>query len=83
MTFDDRAGKLQSENVRLIARMKGEAPSIPMVTMLSQPRPYTMLQGLLHILVYTSGGLYALTRVPSLLMIDRLSHKYYNAVNGT
>ena len=23
VTFDDRAGKLQSENVRLIARMKG------------------------------------------------------------
>ena len=57
VVFDDRAGKLQSENVRLIVRMKGEAPSIPMVTMLSQPRPYTMLQGLLHILVYTSGGL--------------------------
>ena len=64
----------------MIARMKGEAPSIPMVTMLSQPKPYTMSQGLLH---YTSGGLYALTRVPSLLMIDRLSRKYYNAVNGT
>ena len=27
-SFDDRAGKLQSENVRLIARMKGKAPSI-------------------------------------------------------
>ena len=43
MVFDDRAGKLQSENVRLIGRTKGEAPSITMATLVSQPKPHRMV----------------------------------------
>ena len=43
VTFDDRAGKLQSENVRLIARMKGEAPSITGATLVSKPKPHRMV----------------------------------------
>ena len=42
VTFDDRAGKLQLENVRLIARMKGEAPSITGATLVSEPKPHRM-----------------------------------------
>ena len=42
VTFDDRAGKLQSENVRLIARMKGEAPSITVVTLVCKPKPHSV-----------------------------------------
>ena len=38
--FDDTARKLQSGNVRLIAKMKGEAPSITLVILVSQPIPF-------------------------------------------
>ena len=41
--FDDRAGKLQSENVRLTPTIKGEAPSIAAVTLVSQPQPSIVL----------------------------------------
>ena len=37
--FDDRAGRLQSENVMLIPTIKGEAPSITVVTLVTQPKP--------------------------------------------
>ena len=43
MVFDDRVGKLQSEYVRLIARMKGEAPSITMATLVLQPKPHSVV----------------------------------------
>ena len=33
--FDDRAGKLQLQNVRLMPTLKGEAPSITVVTFVS------------------------------------------------
>ena len=39
VNFDDRAGKLQSENVRLMPTIKGEDPSIAVVTLVSQPKP--------------------------------------------
>ena len=41
--FDDRAGKLQSENVRLMPTIKGEAPSITVVTLVSQAKPSIVL----------------------------------------
>ena len=37
--FDDRAGRLQSENVRLIPTIEGEVPRITAVTLVSQPKP--------------------------------------------
>ena len=43
VVFDDRAGKLQSKNVRLIVRMKGEAPSITGATLVSKPKPHRMV----------------------------------------
>ena len=37
MAFDDRAGKLHSDNVRLIAGMKGEAPNTTLAILITQP----------------------------------------------
>ena len=39
VVFDDRAGRLQLENVGLMPTIKGEAPSITVVTLVSQPKP--------------------------------------------
>ena len=43
VAFDDRAGKLHSDNVRLIARKKGEAPNTTTLALfVSQPKPYSV-----------------------------------------
>ena len=38
VAFDDRAGKIHSDNVRLIARMKGEAPNTTLAILITQPK---------------------------------------------
>ena len=42
MAFDNRAGKLHSDNVRLIDGMKGEAPNTTLAILITQPKPYSV-----------------------------------------
>ena len=42
VAFDDRVGKLHSDNVRLIARMKGEVPTTTLAMLVSQPKHYSV-----------------------------------------
>ena len=41
--FDVRAGKLHSDNVRLIAVLKGEAPNTTLATLITQPKHYNVV----------------------------------------
>ena len=43
MAFDDRARKLHSDNVRLIAGMKGEAPNTTLAILITQPKHYNVV----------------------------------------
>ena len=42
MAFDDRARKLHSDNVRLIAIMKGEAANTTLAISITQPKHYSV-----------------------------------------
>jgi len=50
VAFDDRAGKLHSDNVRLIAGMKGEVPNTTLAILITKPKQQLQTWKLTHMI---------------------------------